>query len=120
MLTTELVGWAPHVVEVAGIVIIVGGLVYATALFVWRARPAIRSRDAYRLYRQDVGSAILLGLEFLVAADIIRSVGISPTFESIGVLAGIVLIRTFLSFTLELEIEGRWPWQRGGSPPNAA
>ena len=57
--------------------------------------------------------AILLGLEFLVAGDIIRTVAISPTFASVGVLAIIVLIRTFLSATLTVEIEGRWPWQRG-------
>ena len=69
--------------------------------------------DAYQLYRQNLGRAILLGLEFLVAGDIIRTVAVSPTFRSLGVLAGIVLIRTFLSMALQLEIEGRWPWQRG-------
>ena len=56
--------------------------------------------------------SILLGLEFLVAADIIRTVAVSPTLPGVGVLAIIVLIRAFLSFTLELEIDGRWPWQR--------
>ena len=66
----------------------------------------------YRLYRQLLGRSILLGLELLVAADIIRTVAVTPTFESVGVLAIIVLIRTFLSFSLELEITGRWPWQK--------
>lgn len=68
--------------------------------------------SVYRLYRQLLGRSILLGLELLVAADIIRTVAVTPTFESVGVLAIIVLIRTFLSFSLELEITGRWPWQK--------
>lgn len=70
----------------------------------------------YRSYRQLLGRSILLGLELLVAADIIRTVAVTPTFESVGVLAIIVLIRTFLSFSLELEITGRWPWQKEKEP----
>ena len=66
----------------------------------------------YRAYRQGIGRAILLGLELLVAADIIRTVAVDPSFRSVGVLAVIVAVRTFLSFTLEVELEGRWPWQR--------
>jgi uncharacterized membrane protein len=73
----------------------------------------------YRAYRQLLGRSILLGLELLVAADIIRTVAVTPTFESVGVLAIIVLIRTFLSFSLELEITGRWPWQKEQSEPSA-
>ena len=68
---------------------------------------------AYHGYRADLGRAILLGLEFLVAADIIGTVAIEPPFRSLGVLALIVAIRTFLSFALELEVSGRWPWHRG-------
>jgi uncharacterized membrane protein len=68
--------------------------------------------SVYRAYRQLLGRSILLGLELLVAADIIRTVAVTPTFESVGVLAIIVLIRTFLSFSLELEITGRWPWEK--------
>jgi uncharacterized membrane protein len=67
---------------------------------------------AYSKYRIVLGRIILLGLEFLLAGDIIRTVVISPTLEQVGVLTVIVLIRTFLSFTLEVEIEGKWPWQR--------
>ncbi|CAN7232219.1 DUF1622 domain-containing protein [Arthrobacter sp. LjRoot78] len=74
--------------------------------------------SVYRSYRQLLGRSILLGLELLVAADIIRTVAVTPTFESVGVLAIIVLIRTFLSFSLELEITGRWPWQK--QPAGAA
>ena len=69
--------------------------------------------DVYRGYRRGIGKAILLGLELLVAADIIRTVAVSPTLESVAVLGLIVLVRTFLSFSLEVELYGRWPWQRG-------
>ena len=68
---------------------------------------------AYRGYRRSLGRAILLGLEFLVAGDIIYTVAVEPTFRSVGVLAVLVVIRSFLSAELELEINGRWPWQRG-------
>jgi uncharacterized membrane protein len=71
---------------------------------------------AYQRYREGLGSTLLLGLEFLVAADIIKTVAITPTFRSVGILAIIVLIRTFLSWSLELELEGRWPWQRQEEP----
>jgi uncharacterized membrane protein len=101
----ETVGKA---IDVLGVGTIVAGVVLATLHLVMRRRGA---EDAFRRYRQDIGRAILLGLEFLVAADIIRTVAVSPTFTSAGVLALIVLIRTFLSFTLELELSGRWPWQ---------
>jgi uncharacterized membrane protein len=72
----------------------------------------------FQRYRADVGRSILLGLEFLVAADIINTVAIDPSLESLAVLAGIVLIRTFLSFALEVEIEGQLPWQRGAERPD--
>ncbi|MBA2320815.1 MAG: DUF1622 domain-containing protein [Deltaproteobacteria bacterium] len=67
----------------------------------------------YHAFRADLGRAILLGLELLVIADIIGTVAMEPSFESLGVLALIVAIRTFLSFTLELEVSGKWPWARG-------
>ena len=66
---------------------------------------------AYHAYRSSLGRAILLGLEFLVAADIINTVAVEPTWENVGVLGAVVLIRTFLSFSLEVEIYGHWPWQ---------
>ncbi|GAA4520524.1 DUF1622 domain-containing protein [Actinoallomurus oryzae] len=100
-------------VDLAGVaVIVVGGLI-VTAVFAGRLRrDGGRLPAAYRLYRQNLGRAILLGLEFLVAGDIIRTVAASPTFTSVGVLALIVAVRTFLSFSLEVELEGCWPWQR--------
>ena len=100
------------VIEVAGVGIIVVGVLIASALFLRRGFGASDWNKAYEGFRADLGRGILLGLEFLVAADIIGTVAVAPTFESLGVLAAIVLIRTFLSFSLEVEIEGRWPWQR--------
>lgn len=67
--------------------------------------------EVYRPFRQQLGRSILLGLELLVAADIIRTVAVRPDLRSVAVLGGIVLIRTFLSFSLELEVTGYWPWQ---------
>jgi uncharacterized membrane protein len=99
------------VIDGAGVVVIVCGLLLATSVFALAQRDRAQRVLAYRVYRQQVGKAILLGLEFLVAADIIRTVAVDPTFSGVGVLAILVAVRTFLSFTLEVELEGRWPWQ---------
>ena len=104
----ELVGKA---LDVAGVAVIVGGILFATVIHA-RRLVGKEARAQYRLYRQAIGRAILLGLEILVGADIIRTVAVDPTFRSAGVLAIIVAIRTFLSFSLEVELEGRWPWQQ--------
>ena len=102
----EMVGL---VVDAAGMLVIVLGLVYAVVRCVLRG---LRAPDAYRRLRQDVGRGILLGLEFLVAADIVRTVAVTPTLDGVLVLGLIVVIRTFLSIALQVELEGRWPWQR--------
>ena len=99
-------------VEIIGIVTLVLGL--AAALV--RAGLVLTSgqggvEEAYRIVRTVFGRSILLGLEFLVAADIIRTVAVQPSLQNVAVLGLIVLIRTFLSFSLEVEIDGRWPWQ---------
>jgi uncharacterized membrane protein len=99
------------VLEGAGILAIIGGAAAATAEAVFAAVRRGISRSLYQLYREHVGQAILLGLEFLVAADIIRTVAVAPTFQNVGVLGVIVLIRTFLSFALEVETTGSWPWK---------
>lgn len=112
----QLVEAVGKVVDAAGVVAIVLGAVVATLI---AAAAVLRQRNkdsVYHTYRKRLGRSILLGLELLVAADIIRTVAVTPTFESVGVLALIVLIRTFLSFSLELEITGRWPWQKETSP----
>ncbi|HEV8054681.1 MAG TPA: DUF1622 domain-containing protein [Candidatus Limnocylindrales bacterium] len=105
-------------IDGAGVVVLTVGLLVATTLFLRGLRGG-GAEAAYKPYRQRIGRSILLSLEFLVAADIIRTVAVEPTFRGVGVLAIIVLVRTFLSFTLEVELEGRWPWSRtraGGSP----
>jgi uncharacterized membrane protein len=107
--------YAGVAVEIAGILIILIGLVFATGSAGLRLAREGRMA-AYHDYRHLVGRSILLGLEFLVAGDIIRTVAVEPTLQSLAVLGGIVLIRTFLSMTLEVELEGRWPWQQRRSP----
>jgi len=102
------------VIDVLGVVAIVVGVVYASLDAALRG---VRRRSPiYTRFRRVLGRAILLGLELLVAADIIKTVAVTPTLESVGVLAIIVLIRTFLSWSLELEISGRWPWQKRPAP----
>lgn len=98
-------------IEVAGICIIVIGAVLASTVFLREWFRGQTFAKAYQRYRERLGKAILLGLEFLVAADIIGTVAVDPTFRNVGILGAIVVIRTFLSFALEVEIEGRWPWQ---------
>jgi len=107
---TEVIELVGEAIDGAGVAIIVAGVIAATITAVGRL--ARHEPDVYLRYRQQLGRSILLGLELLVAADIIRSIAIDPTLTSVAVLAGIVLVRTFLSFTLELEITGRWPWQK--------
>ncbi len=108
--TMDAVGKAMDVAGVAAIVVGVAVATLVAAASLLRRGP--ERGDIYHRYRRGLGRSILLGLELLVAADIIRTVAITPTFQSVGVLALIVLIRTFLSFSLELEITGRWPWQK--------
>lgn len=114
MATRALVESAALAAEAGGVLLIVGGLLVATARYFVR-RGACAS--PYQRYRQDLGRAILLGLEVLVAADIVRTVAFTPTMDSVFVLAVVVAIRTFLSWSLALELEGRWPWQRGAAAP---
>lgn len=106
--------WISTGIEVTGVGIIVIGAFAATLLFVYTGLVTVGWPGAFRTYRANLGRGILLGLELLVAADIIGTVAVAPSFESLFVLGLIVLIRTFLSFSLEVEIEGRWPWQRHG------
>ena len=106
-----------RVVEIVGTAIIVVGSFGALAIFLVRMTTGTGSRKMLvAAFRSNLGQSILLGLEFLVAADIINTVAVEPAVQSLIVLAGIVLIRTFLSFSLEVEIEGRWPWQNAEKP----
>jgi uncharacterized membrane protein len=106
----EVVETVGKVLDGVGVAIIAVGAVLAVGMALGRLLR--KSVNTYRILREQLGRTILLGLEFLVAADIIRTVAVTPDAQSVAVLAGIVLIRTFLSFSLELEITGRWPWQK--------
>ena len=96
------------VIEVFGVFVIVAGIVWSTAASLFAAHDA----KTYESYRIRIGRSLLLGLEVLVAADIIKTIAVELTFTSLGILAGLILVRTFLSWTLTLEIEGRWPWSQ--------
>ncbi len=109
-MTHELIDILGAVLEVAGVGLLVGGLLFAGVR-------SLRATDRYSRLRHDIGRAILLGLEVLVAADIVRSVTLAPTMGGLTVLASLVVIRTFLSWSLALELDGRWPWQRPAPTP---
>ena len=98
--------------ELAGAGIIVGGVLLATGLFALNGARYRNWRQAYTTYRANLGRGILLGLELLVGADIISTITAPLTLQTVGLLGLVVLIRTFLSFSLETEIEGCWPWRR--------
>jgi len=105
----EVAHIASLILEATSFIVILLAAAFATALFLARCfRGGLV--DSYRDYRANLGRGILIGLEILIAADIIKSVVIDPTLESMLVLGGIVVIRTFLSISLEVEINGHWPW----------
>jgi uncharacterized membrane protein len=109
---TDAAHTVAKIVELFGIAIIALGAFGTLAIFAVAFAKGANRDEAVASFRSSLGRAILLGLEFLVAADIINTVAVTPTLLSVAVLAGIVIIRTFLSFSLEVEIEGRWPWDR--------
>jgi uncharacterized membrane protein len=104
---------ASRIVELIGVLVLIAGALLACVASVVRMARGMTFQEAYHGLRADLGRAILLGLEFLVIADIIGTVAVEPTLYNLGVLAVIVAIRTLLSFALELEVSGRWPWQKG-------
>jgi uncharacterized membrane protein len=99
-------------IELTGVGIIAVGTLITLVQFAVAIARQVRVEDAVGTLRSNLGRAILVGLELLVAADIIHTVLVELTLESVAALAGIVIIRTLLSFSLEAEIDGRWPWQR--------
>jgi uncharacterized membrane protein len=103
--------YVAKLIELAGVASIVVTIVVATALFLLQG-PSVGWKPSYERYRANLGRGILLGLELLVGADIIATVTAPLTVESVGLLGAIVFIRTFLSFALETEIQGCWPWNR--------
>lgn len=109
---TTVAEWSIAFLELAGIGIIMIFVIYATAYNLYLLATRGAEDKMFQSYRLQLARGILLGLEFLVAADIIKTVAVDFTFSSVGVLAVIVLIRTFLSFAIEIEMTGNLPWKR--------
>ena len=105
----ELVGIA---VSMFGTAVLVGGFVIVTIHFIYSLMRTGGLRASYERYREGLGRTILLGLEILIIADVIETIAFNPTLEGLGVLVIIVLVRTFLGWALEVELDGVWPWQR--------
>lgn len=107
--------WCAVAIEILGIGIITLIAIYSLLHGAIRLLKGDSPSEVQQEVRQRLGRGILLGLEFLIAADIIHTVAVELTFSTVGVLALVVLIRTFLSFTLEVELTGKWPWQQASS-----
>ena len=106
----DLAHFASEALETASFAVILFAVALSTAVFLMHLRRG-DFETTYRAYRANLGRGILLGLELLIAGDIIKSVVLDPTVQSMLVLGGIVLIRTFLSISLDVEINGHWPWE---------
>ena len=104
--------WSALAIEAIGIIVILVAVVLSLTILLSTSAAKSDSHSKYMAVRQKLGRGIILGLEFLVAADIIHTVAVELTLKTVTALGLIVLIRTFLSFTLEAELEGHWPWQK--------
>jgi len=105
-------------IELIAVSIIVFAVRYGTLHFVFQTlQKQLVARERFRQYKHRLGRALLLSLEILVAADVIRTVALEPTLENVSVLGLLVVIRTFLSWSLVVEIEGRWPWRPKNPEP---
>jgi uncharacterized membrane protein len=116
----QCIEWTALGVEVLAVAVIVGGVIFVmvtrgTVRYLFR----LQEHGAYESYRQQLGKPLLLGLELLVAADVIRTVALAPTLNNVAVLGLLVLVRTMLSWSLAVEMEGRWPWQPKAATPTA-
>jgi uncharacterized membrane protein len=109
--------FAALAIEIMAIAIILVALVHGTVRFVLHLREQLG--NAYDIYKGQIGRGLLLGLEFLVAADIIRTVALEPTLQNVLILGLLVVVRTFLSWSIVVEIEGRWPWRGSGGEEKA-
>jgi uncharacterized membrane protein len=107
---TDIISYAGYAIETVGVFVVILGSIFSSVVFV-RSFRQLPEGIAYQNLRRQLGRSIILGLEFLIAGDIIRTVIVDATLENVAMLGIIVLIRTFLSLTLHLEVEGRWPWQ---------
>ena len=118
MTFTEAMSWVSRGFEIVGVAVLAVGFLIGAVRSLLAYLGGHRA-GAYDMVRRYFGRSILLGIEILVAADLIRTVAVDPTMENVLVLGLIVLIRTFLSFSLEVEMDGVWPWRRGPAEPAA-
>jgi uncharacterized membrane protein len=107
---TDIISIAGYAIEAVGVLVVVVGSCISSFVFI-RTFRNLPEGLAYRTYRRQLGRSIILGLEFLIAGDIVRTVVVADTLENVAILGLIILIRSFLGVTLHLEVEGRWPWQ---------
>lgn len=107
----ELISVAGYGIEAIGVLVIIAGSATSSFRFLSHFRKEPEG-VAYSMYRRQLGRSIILGLEFLIAGDIIRTVVVADTLTNVTILGLIILIRTFLSFSLFLEVEGHWPWNK--------
>jgi uncharacterized membrane protein len=105
------VEFVARALEAVGVLVIIGGIVWSVVVF-YREEHFRDRTSAFDYLRRALGRSVLLGLDFLVAADIVNTVSTESTFESLGILGLLILIRTFLSIEIEMELDGRWPWQK--------
>ncbi|MDR3554531.1 MAG: DUF1622 domain-containing protein [Syntrophobacteraceae bacterium] len=110
----EVIDLVAQSIEVLAVLIIVGGILYGMGSYLFHHRQT--TGDTYKQFKEKIGKSLLLGLEFLIAADIIKTVTFDLTLPGVLLLGALVLIRTFLSWSLLVEIEGHWPWQARGEP----
>ena len=110
-LILKWIEYAASTIEVLAVLVIIGSIFYGLACYAVHTTFRREIEDSYQQLRIRLGRALLLGLEILVAADIVRTVALDSTLQAVAVLGLLVLIRTFLSWALVVEIEGRWPWQ---------
>lgn len=114
----QMIEWSATGIEVATVTLIVASSTFGTVRFLYHLGTSVE--DAYRQFKSHLGKMLILALEFLVAADIIRTVALDQTLQNVAILGLLVLIRTFLSWSLDVEIEGRWPWSKGAPVAQAA
>jgi uncharacterized membrane protein len=119
-MTREWIELGALAIEVLAVALILIAVVFGTGRFLLHLQQGVD--DAYKQFKGHLAKALLLGLEFLVAADIVRTVALEPTLGNVGILGVLVVVRTFLSWSLVVETEGRWPWrpeQRPGAEARA-
>ncbi|MEQ9465560.1 MAG: DUF1622 domain-containing protein [Haliea sp.] len=108
---TQIISLFAYGTEAVGVLVVLVGASYSSVVFV-RHFNKVPEGVAYHTFRRQLGRSIILGLEFLIAGDIMQTIIVDATWQNVAVLGLVILIRTFLSMTLHLEIEGRWPWRQ--------